>query len=31
MTLYRMKRDTVRPIDHSDAHALRIAFNLKDE
>ena len=30
-TLYRMKKDTVRPIDHSDARALRAAFNLEDE
>jgi Nucleotidyl transferase AbiEii toxin, Type IV TA system len=30
-TLYRMKRDTVRPIDHSDALALRAAFDLDDE
>jgi hypothetical protein len=30
-TLYRMKKDTVRPIDHSDAHALRVAFKLEDE
>jgi len=25
-TLYRMKKGTVRPIDHADAHALRAAF-----
>jgi len=31
MTLYRMKKDTVRPIDHSDAHALRVAFKLDEE
>lgn len=30
-TLYRMKKGTVRSIDHSDAAALRIAFNLDDE
>lgn len=30
-TLYRMKRDTVRPIDHADAAALRAAFDLSDE
>jgi hypothetical protein len=30
-TLYRMKKDTVRPIDHSDALALRIAFQLEEE
>ena len=30
-TLYKMKKDTVRSIDHSDAAALRIAFNLTDE
>jgi hypothetical protein len=30
-TLYRMKRDTVRPIDHADALALRSAFDLHDE
>jgi hypothetical protein len=30
-TLYRMKKDTVRPIDHSDANALRAAFGLDDE
>lgn len=29
-TLYRMKRDTVRPIDHSDAAALRAAFHLDE-
>jgi hypothetical protein len=30
-TLYRMKKDTVRPIDHSDAIALRAAFDLRDK
>jgi hypothetical protein len=30
-TLYRMKRHTVRPVDHSDAAALRAAFHLEDE
>ena len=30
-TLYRMKRDTVRPIDQADARALRSAFELEDE
>jgi len=30
-TLYRMKKDTVRPIDRADAEALRLAFNLNDE
>jgi len=30
-TLYRMKKDTVRPIDHADARALREAFDLEDE
>lgn len=30
-TLYRMKRDTVRPIDRADAAALRRAFSLDDE
>ena len=29
-TLYRMKRDTVRPIDKIDAFRLRERFNLKD-
>jgi len=29
--LYRMKRDTVRPIDRADAAALREKFNLQDE
>ena len=30
-TLYRMKRDTVRPIDKADALALRSAFDIDDE
>ena len=30
LTLHRMKRDTVRPIDHADAAALRAAFDLED-
>jgi hypothetical protein len=30
-TLYRMKKDTVRPIDHSDANALRVAFELDED
>ena len=30
-TLYRMKKGTVRPIDHNDAAALRIAFHLNDD
>ncbi len=29
--LYRLKKDTVRGIDHQDAAALRERFNLKDE
>lgn len=29
-TLYRMKRDTVRPKDKIDANALRLRFDLKD-
>ena len=29
-TLYRMKRDTVRPIDRADAAALREKFGLDD-
>ncbi|MBX3272228.1 MAG: hypothetical protein KF729_18330 [Sandaracinaceae bacterium] len=29
-TLYRMKRDTVRPIDHADASALRRAFAIDE-
>jgi hypothetical protein len=30
-TLYRMKRDTVRPIDRADADALRRRFDLREE
>jgi hypothetical protein len=30
-TLYRMKKDTVRPIDRADAIALRSAFEIDDE
>jgi hypothetical protein len=30
-TLYRMKRDTVRPIDRIDAEVLKEAFDLKDD
>jgi Nucleotidyl transferase AbiEii toxin, Type IV TA system len=30
-TLYRMKKDTVRPIDKADAMALRSAFNLGED
>jgi hypothetical protein len=30
-TLYRMKRNTVRPIDHADAATLKAAFDLEDE
>ena len=30
-TLYRMKKGTVRPIDHNDAAALRIAFHINDD
>ncbi len=30
-TLYRMKKGTVRPIDHADAALLRAAFDLTDE
>ena len=30
-TLYRMKKDTVRPIDHADAAALRAAFGLEED
>jgi hypothetical protein len=30
-TLYRMKKDTVRPIDQADARALRAAFDLGQE
>lgn len=29
-TLYRMERSTVRPIDHADAAALRVAFDLDE-
>lgn len=29
--LYRLKKDTVRPLDHQDAAALRARFDLKDE
>ena len=29
--LYVMKRDTVRPLDHADASALRRAFELEDD
>ena len=29
--LYRLKKGTVRPLDHQDAAALRERFNLKDE
>ena len=29
--LYVMKRDTLRPLDHADAAALRRTFNLEDE
>lgn len=29
-TLYRMKRDTVRPIDHADAATLKDKFKLED-
>ena len=28
---YVMKRDTVRPLDHADAAALRRTFGLEDE
>ncbi len=31
LTLYRMKKNTVRPIDHADAAALRAAFGLEEE
>lgn len=31
LTLYLMKKDTVRPIDHADANALAIAFRLHEE
>src|SRR5687767_16008769 len=30
-TLYRMKKNTVRPIDHADAAALRAAFEIEDD
>lgn len=30
-TLYRMKKDTVRPIDHADVLALRAAFDLGED
>jgi hypothetical protein len=30
-TLYAMKKDSVRPIDHADALALRAAFDLEAE
>jgi hypothetical protein len=30
-TLYRMKKGTVRPIDHADATALRAAFRLDED
>jgi hypothetical protein len=30
-TLYRMKRDTVRPIDRADAAALRERFRIAEE
>jgi hypothetical protein len=30
-TLYRMKRDTVRPVDRADALALRAAFHLGED
>ena len=29
--LYRLKKDTIRPIDHQDAAMLRQAFNLEDD
>jgi hypothetical protein len=29
--LYRLKRDTVRPLDHRDAEALRQMFHLEDD
>jgi hypothetical protein len=29
--LYRLKKDTVRPLDHQDAAALRERYHLKDE
>ena len=30
-TLYRMKKDTIRPIDRADAQALRQRFDLRDD
>jgi hypothetical protein len=30
-TLYRMKKGTVRPVDHADAAALRAAFGIEEE
>lgn len=30
-TLYRMKKDTLRPIDHADAATLKEKFRIKDE
>jgi hypothetical protein len=30
-TLYRMKRSTVRPVDHADAKRLAIAFDLEED
>lgn len=30
-TLYRMKKDTLRPIDRADAQTLRQRFNLRDD
>ncbi len=29
--LYRLKKDTIRPLDHQDAAMLRQAFNLEDD
>lgn len=29
--LYRMKKDTVRPQDRADAHALRLRFQLPED
>ena len=29
--LYRLKKDTVRPLDHSDAERLRLQFDLEDD
>jgi hypothetical protein len=31
VALYKMKRDTVRPIDRADAAALRKRFKLRDD